>query len=113
MEIAPKLERILQLLLARRKKIFEFARYLYIVNACSLPFPNKLTTLFNKVLLFISDYESLSKLTIDSPPPSCPAARYTFDKPGTGPITGFPSGTDMVKYAQVKNVRGSEKKYVK
>jgi hypothetical protein len=33
------------------------------------------------------------KITKESPCPSCPVARNTFDKPGTGPITGFPSGT--------------------
>jgi hypothetical protein len=37
----------------------------------------------------IREYE----ITKESPSPSCPVARNTFDKPGTGPITGFPSGT--------------------
>lgn len=30
---------------------------------------------------------------MERPPPSWPVARNTFGKPGTGPITGFPSGT--------------------
>lgn len=33
------------------------------------------------------------KNTSDSPSPSCPAARKTFENPGTSPMTGFPSGT--------------------
>jgi hypothetical protein len=37
-------------------------------------------------------------ITIESPPPSCPVAMITFIKPGTGPITGFPSGTRTVEH---------------
>lgn len=36
---------------------------------------------------------STRKFTSDSPSPSCPAAIKVLDKPGTGPITGFPPGT--------------------
>lgn len=36
----------------------------------------------------------VKNITIDSPLPSCPVASNTFDKPGAGPITGFPSGTE-------------------
>lgn len=36
-------------------------------------------------------------ITRESPPPSCPVARNTCDKPGTSPITGFPSGTETGK----------------
>jgi hypothetical protein len=33
-------------------------------------------------------------LTKASPLPSCPVAIKTFDRSGTKPITGFPSGTE-------------------
>lgn len=41
--------------------------------------------------------EKNTNITRESPKPSCPVARNTFDKPGTGPITGFPSGTEIRK----------------
>lgn len=35
----------------------------------------------------------MENITMQSPPPSWPVARKTFDKPGMDPITGFPSAT--------------------
>lgn len=40
----------------------------------------------------------LMKITRQRPLPSCPAARKTFGKLGTGPMTGFPSGTERSNF---------------
>lgn len=46
--------------------------------------------------------------TIVSPSPSCPVARNTLAKPGTGPITGFPSGTEIVQVMSFINFPGHD-----
>lgn len=41
---------------------------------------------------------SFNLTTRERPDPSCPAARKRFGKPGTGPMTGFPSGTEKERF---------------